>query len=573
MSLLESRRLIENPPLCVSRQISACAICRRKKIKCDGLVPVCTPCQRSRRDAECTNGSDTFAQGKERSYVTALESRLAKLERDIAQAKVPPSIDPVHHPPPSSQADPTPKGKRTEEAHVNDLVSDFGFLSVNATSRDFDGLAQEVFAQLILAPSTLLDFPTSHLASLPSRSTLTSLVQYYIDHDLILYPFLSAAKIFGSVEALYEGHAAPADEWTVFLVLAISLASLSTSPEDDKYLEAVRYAGAALRHARMVLLPGSVLAIQMYSMQDPHHLDSWYLIGAAARMMVDLGLHQDPPKSVIKDAQVDLRRRVFHSVYSFDRVTTFVHRRAFSFSDDSASVVLPNLRTNIFSSISEQGHPAMELIRLRQATSVAYQSLFLSGPDALLDPYPAICAAHLEMDKWNDELHQIRMPDESKLSFRCEMLYNKILLLSPFRLERPLEDYGQLLILEHAIGYSHTISSLVRNHIHATICTSYDLLRTIFVVQKFVHVLAEYEDLFFNVDLPLPSYPSISGSAIFPSLHIEDGHKRLRMAVESLHLLDNVLRTLGRRYGTSNAWIDARRAIERIQNTLRARPA
>lgn len=55
-------------------------------------------------------------------------------------------------------------------------------------------------------------------------------------------------------------------------------------------------------------------------MQDPHHLDSWYLVGAAARMMVDLGLHQDPPRSVkMKDAQLDLRRRIFHSVYSVDR--------------------------------------------------------------------------------------------------------------------------------------------------------------------------------------------------------------------------------------------------------------
>ncbi|KAL8803457.1 MAG: hypothetical protein Q9182_003154 [Xanthomendoza sp. 2 TL-2023] len=543
--MLESRRLIENPPL----------------------------------DTECTNGSDAFARGKERSYVTALESRLAKLEKDIAQAKAPASMDTVHHPPASSQADPTPEGKRTEEAHVNDLVSDFGFLSVNATSRDFDGLAQETFAQLILAPSTLLNFPNPALASLPSRPTLTSLLQYYIDHVLIFYPFLSAAKIFGSVEAVYEGHAAPADEWTVFLVLAISLASLSTSPEDSKYLEAVSYAGAALRHAKMVLLPGSVQAIQMilllvqYSMQDPHHLDSWYLIGAAARMLVDLGLHQDPLKSVIKDAQIDLRRQIFQSVYSFDRVTTFVHRRAFSFSDDSTFVALPKLRTDILSSISKQGHPAMELVRLRQATSVAYHSLFLAGPDALLDPWPMICSAYLEMDKWNDELHQIPIPDSTKLSFRSEMLYNKILLLSPFRLERPLEDYGQLLVLEHAIGYSHTISPLVNNNTNASICTTYDLLRTVFVAQKFVQALAEYEDLCFRVDLPPPSYPTISGATTFPALHVEDGHKRLRMTVESLHLLDNVLRILGRRYGTSNTWIDARLAIERMQNSLRARPA
>ena len=40
-------------------------------------------------------------------------------------------------------------------------------------------------------------------------------------------------------------------------------------------------------------------------------------------MTVDLGLHQDPPKSVkMKDSQLDLRRRIFYSVYSLDRLAS-----------------------------------------------------------------------------------------------------------------------------------------------------------------------------------------------------------------------------------------------------------
>lgn len=63
-----------------------------------------------------------------------------------------------------------------------------------------------------------------------------------------------------------------------------------------------------------------MLLLVQFAIQDPHHLDSWYLVGAAARITVDLGLHQDPPKSAkMKDSQLDLRRRIFHSVYAFDR--------------------------------------------------------------------------------------------------------------------------------------------------------------------------------------------------------------------------------------------------------------
>ncbi|KAL9597274.1 MAG: hypothetical protein Q9219_005255 [cf. Caloplaca sp. 3 TL-2023] len=204
---------------------------------------------------------DKFAKGKERSYVTALENRLDRLEQNIARARLRESTSSFPRAPPNAAL--ASKGQRKEESHLNELVSDFGFLSVNATSRDFDGLAQDVFAQLILAPSTVVKLPALEIDVLPSRHTVTSLVQRYIDHDLALYPFISETKIFGSVEALYEGCASPSDEWTVFLVLAISLASLSLSRGDDKNAEATLYAGAVQKHAKMVLLPGSLQAIQM----------------------------------------------------------------------------------------------------------------------------------------------------------------------------------------------------------------------------------------------------------------------------------------------------------------------
>lgn len=133
MVLVQSLRLTESPQLCVSRQISACSICRGKKIKCDGLVPVCSPCQKARREAECTNGSDRFAKGKERSYVTALETRLGRLEKDIARVEGLGTAQIAQHQLAHVLDDKASmtriaKGQRREESHVNELVSDFGFL-------------------------------------------------------------------------------------------------------------------------------------------------------------------------------------------------------------------------------------------------------------------------------------------------------------------------------------------------------------------------------------------------------------------------------------------------------------
>ncbi|KAL8736303.1 MAG: hypothetical protein Q9166_000458 [cf. Caloplaca sp. 2 TL-2023] len=345
------------------------------------------------------------------------------------------------------------KGKRMEESHVDELVSAFGFLSVNATPRDFDGLAQEGFAQLILAPSTVVDLLKSSADVLPSRPSITSLVQFYIEHDRVFYPFLSAAKIFGSVEALYEGHATPSDEWIVFLVIAISRASLSASPEEGSYLEADLY-------------------------------------------------------------------------------------RPF--------------KGNTFLGCLEGGHPTIELMRLRKTVSVAYQSLFLVGPDVLLDPRSTICDAHLALANWDEELGQIQVQEASKLSFRSEIWYSQILLLSPICLMQALESY-------------------VNDLLNIPSCTSHDLFRTIFVADRFAKVHTIHEDDCF--DDSLPPRPMISPSTRLLPLLDRNRHERLCMALESLCMLNDVTHLLGEKYGVSNTWTDAIAALDKAHAALRTRLA
>ncbi|KAJ6449065.1 hypothetical protein C8R45DRAFT_147581 [Mycena sanguinolenta] len=72
--------------------VQACAICRAKKSKCDGVKPVCSPCGASGRDAECSWPQDVapkklapahFEALRRRAdslqaYVDLLEERLAK---------------------------------------------------------------------------------------------------------------------------------------------------------------------------------------------------------------------------------------------------------------------------------------------------------------------------------------------------------------------------------------------------------------------------------------------------------------------------------------------------------------
>lgn len=202
---------------------------------------------------------------------------------------------------------------------------------MNATARDFHGFTKQMsFARLVLSTSSVEEMPKFRANDFPQRYTITPLVQHYLENVYVLYPFLSETKLFASLDALYQDggrYANSIDRWSLRLVIAIALASLSRRRGDAQYEEAVYHAAAALEGVETVLQPGSIVGIQailllvLYAMLDPHHFDSWYLIGVASRAMVDLGLHQDStsPRQV-PGPEADVRRRVYHSVYTLDRL-------------------------------------------------------------------------------------------------------------------------------------------------------------------------------------------------------------------------------------------------------------
>ena len=126
---------METPLLRVSRPVSACQRCRSAKIKCDGLLPACTACTRSNRAEECASANDQFAKGKERSYVASLESRIERLEKQIAQRKSRPAPltgatlgTPQPNPATTVNRSNSRTWQRKEAGDVDDLVSDFGFM-------------------------------------------------------------------------------------------------------------------------------------------------------------------------------------------------------------------------------------------------------------------------------------------------------------------------------------------------------------------------------------------------------------------------------------------------------------
>jgi len=145
--------VLETPLLKVSRPVAACSRCRSAKIKCDGKLPACSACEKNGKAVECASANDTFARGKERSYVSTLETRIEKLERRLREAQARRSstlsIGTEQGPGRQSRRDSSAitaahaaaqnnnsnnsvilqkKARQREKRDIDDLVSNFGFL-------------------------------------------------------------------------------------------------------------------------------------------------------------------------------------------------------------------------------------------------------------------------------------------------------------------------------------------------------------------------------------------------------------------------------------------------------------
>lgn len=188
------------------------------------------------------------------------------------------------------------------------------------------------YSRLILSACTKESLPSGIAKELPPRYQATPLIQHWLNNVFLVLPIFEEASFYASVDAVYNAEVRQPtafDYWSVRMVLALSAISLSQQRGDSHYFDAVGHVSAALEYAEDVLNPGFITTIQAlvllveFAMMDPHHFDSWGLIGAASRAMVDIGMHQDPSKSHHSGkGRLELRRRVYWCVYALDR---YVH--------------------------------------------------------------------------------------------------------------------------------------------------------------------------------------------------------------------------------------------------------
>ncbi|OBU01354.2 hypothetical protein VE01_00251 [Pseudogymnoascus verrucosus] len=571
---------LDSPLLRVSRPVAACSRCRAAKIKCDGKLPACTACEKAGRVNECSSSNDQFAKGKERSYVASLESRVEKLEKRIAYAKMRKASVTMHEgdSPPMTPPDRKDSlaairaaiqgkaARRREATDVNELVSDFGFMTVNATMRDFDTKTTSLtFARLILAASLNEPLPRLKNPQMPSRQTAMGLLQYYLENVLSLFPAFPETALFNALDAVYQEnpqHVEDFDYWILYMVLAIGSMCQSRSSTDTFYKDGVDFVVRALKFADHVLMPGypqqiqALILLVQYSTLDPAHFDSWQLIGFTCRAAVDLGYHQDPPKEQAVDKRaLQQRRKIFYSAYALDRSISMVHARPFSFTDDAITVAFPA----DLSSTSDPESPISKLpaldaslliFQLRKAQSTWYQELFQSSRDPLHPSSQYLWQMCYEMRTWSENLPK-HLPQATRELFDLELLYSYVYCLAPSCRFPSVSELGKTLIFEYCISYIQKLLPIAKDPINTAFYTYHDALRVYFIGSQFIAVLSDNLNALLQGIIPFVN--TIQGGPPPPPIPNMGRTDNISRSIICIEQIIEALKTYGERWDDSKA--------------------
>ncbi|KAF4954137.1 hypothetical protein FGADI_5459 [Fusarium gaditjirri] len=527
-----------NPLLRVSRPVSACSRCRAAKVKCDGKLPACTACEKAGRSNECSAANDQFARGKERSYVAALELRIEKLEKRLQFAKSRKASVALHDTDASAfnvqQMDRRDSlaliraaihrkaAQKRETSDVNSLVSDFGFLSVNATTRDFEPISTNMtFARLVLAATTNDVLPESDQARLPPRQTAHVLVQHYMDNVYSLFPCFSETSLLTALDDIYQEDTRTikdSDYWMVYMVLAIGSTAQSKRSQDTHYLTGLEYASRAMNHADGALTPGYVTQIQSLLLLTQYAI-----------------------------------------------AISMVHARTFSFTDDTVNVAFPQgsnngRKSSVTGPITgpQPADPALLLFQLRRAQSHWYQELYQSGSVPLQDPISYIWKMCLDMREWQDTLPTNLAPEIRQL-FDQELRYSYVYCIAPSARAPSITDYNRILIFEHSMAYLDTVHEIAHGAQNSGFYTYHDVLRVYFMANQFLAVLRDAEDMLLS-GMPVPIPISRPGAAPAPPLPRRlqpqgmNGEDNLDRSLRCLEKVSQTLDTYGDRWADASTW-------------------
>ncbi|CAO1623074.1 unnamed protein product [Jaminaea pallidilutea] len=176
------------------------------------------------------------------------------------------------------------------------------------------------------------------------RELVDRLVKRYYTYMGSGYPITHEVTTYWQVESIYAGSAPLEASFTISMMLAISLASITRSHRSNSEVAAVGrefYAAARKSLDSIIARPGverlqAVLFVLMYSMLVPNSGDAPSLSATAIHFAIELNLYSDAAiqrRAGRDHLYADILRRLFCTAYNVDRGLSIITGRPSSLSD------------------------------------------------------------------------------------------------------------------------------------------------------------------------------------------------------------------------------------------------
>ncbi|KAK9853007.1 uncharacterized protein MYU51_007555 [Penicillium brevicompactum] len=347
----------------------ACDRCRRKKIKCDGAFPSCRACEKT--GLVCEVSATLRRQTKVRGFTSdeqrlellqaeltrcqqklkAEQDRSANLQQELSrQQKARLQPEPETTTTSVDHFRPAQKRTITDDPtyvikHMGRLVHDgkgVGRFAGSTTGVHFV-LTVEQECQKVLNLSGV--FPEScyrlFLAESPSVSdyspgTVDLFMQKWEPFCPVLVKTQLRADIRSLVNSLHRQYDQATVDYSTALILLMALnihesfaTHLAQSPEQTSgCLERLTVAHGLIDK---VVSQGSLRSLQalslfaLFSQLSGHCLTLTYLNGIMVRLAQSLGLHRHARRFKMGVGEIELRKRLWWSVYVLDRLTSILH--------------------------------------------------------------------------------------------------------------------------------------------------------------------------------------------------------------------------------------------------------
>ncbi|KAF6812585.1 fungal specific transcription factor domain-containing protein [Colletotrichum musicola] len=366
-----------------ARDIPACDRCRSFKKKCSRTFPSCTLCANAgHRCSFSTPAASTAAQTHH------LRARIEWLTRFINENLPMPGVPGVE------AVDTGTDLASLVGSSPASVVFDQRSLAVNVDSESPSSRGNDHMRALLQPapepPGRMLGIESLRsdvagvgsgfsLSNLPRDAIARRFVDAYFRNVNRAYPFVNRSKTLRDLESLGDpSRRQPASDSTLlYLVMAIGCTTLQRAgqmPNDASSRFEVAYADIiqeCLSREDLESIQILVL-VALYSLFDPNGISTWSIAGIVSRQAMLLGLSRRSSEDrSLSATDVELRHRLFWSIYVLDRMTAISLGLPAALVDENVDVPLPGLTIDEFASPDRQHFASVlqtnrHVIQLRQ---------------------------------------------------------------------------------------------------------------------------------------------------------------------------------------------------------------